>query len=972
MARIRQMLVLLRHVREERGLLLTMFLVISLTAFLGAAIPRSYSRMLDDELQYRITDAPANWRNISVTMQRETPVDDDESITERLAADGQSYLAALDPEIRQLIIEHSSLIASPPADVATLAAGPPLTRHTLQLRVQNDIEQHIELIDGRMPMVRPPALPSAIVGSQQANNEQPLPLVEVLLSQATAAELDLTVGDGMQITFPESTKQVLIQVAGIFTVPNPTANYWNADTQLQQPAVFGYGSDFGEVTEMAGLIAPAAYPALLAATDQKQWRHAWIYAIDPEQITIANYHEIAAATRRLQASLGPIDVLTPPATPVDPDPAQEIAVQTELSLVIDRFASQARATSTIIAVLTIGILAVGLVTLGLLAALVADHRRTLVGLIRGRGASAGQLVAAQLIEGVMVAVPAALVGLGVAWIVIDALANAWSIWAAGTIALCAILLMLVAARGNLLGRLARLLSERAEIGQPTSRRRLMIELLILVLAVVGIGLIRLRGLEPGTGAGGLVAVDPYLAAVPVLLAVTVGGLALRGFPLLMRVAAWVVRRSRGTVVVLGLRRVARQSPAAYLYVLAVIVATGIAIFGALVINSIERAQESFAWREVRADYRIDSTLPSVAFPADLDLSTVDGVELVAREFRTNGAAPVLVGPSEDIAPMTLVAIEANAYRTITAGSLVETVLPSTLFGHGATGASGTPAQPIPVVRSSIWPEEAGAPPESGQTMQLVIRDAHLGQTLQLTVEVVAVRERLLGIPAGSPFLIADWQAMQAAITSAQGRPVGATSIYISGADVSLADLEGEITEQMETPERRALGLSSVFGIELFSRSDLVSSLQATPLVRGLITNFRLSVALAVLYSAVAVITALALTARARTRDLSYLRVLGMANRQAVGLMLVEMIPAVLLASAVGVGLGILIANLIAPGIDLAAFAGPDTPVPIFVDWAAVGLIALSLAGLSVLAILVATAVTRRAQLGQVLRVGGNS
>ena len=134
-------------------------------------------------------------------------------------------------------------------------------------------------------------------------------------------------------------------------------------------------------------------------------------------------------------------------------------------------------------------------------------------------------------------------------------------------------------------------------------------------------------------------------------------------------------------------------------------------------------------------------------------------------------------------------------------------------------------------------------------------------------------------------------------------------------------------------------------------------------------SFQLAVLCAALYSVVAMGAGMILTARARRRDLSYLRTLGMSSRQAFALVLLEQIPAALVASVCGVGLGILTARLIAPGIDLAAFIGPDIPVTMTDDWGAILAIVLLL-GLGVfLATVVTSIFARRTQLSDVLRIG---
>ena len=69
-----------------------------------------------------------------------------------------------------------------------------------------------------------------------------------------------------------------------------------------------------------------------------------------------------------------------------------------------------------------------------------------------------------------------------------------------------------------------------------------------------------------------------------------------------------------------------------------------------------------------------------------------------------------------------------------------------------------------------------------------------------------------------------------------------------------------------------------------------------------------------------------LHAQRRSREVAFLRTLGLTERQVAGLTVVEQGLPVILALAVGIALGLGLAWLLEPGIDLAAFSGPGAPV----------------------------------------------
>ncbi|MEZ4571788.1 MAG: FtsX-like permease family protein [Thermomicrobiales bacterium] len=149
----------------------------------------------------------------------------------------------------------------------------------------------------------------------------------------------------------------------------------------------------------------------------------------------------------------------------------------------------------------------------------------------------------------------------------------------------------------------------------------------------------------------------------------------------------------------------------------------------------------------------------------------------------------------------------------------------------------------------------------------------------------------------------------------------------------------------------------------------MEDLRSAPLARGLASSFRLSVALAAIYGGMVVIVALVLTSRERARDLGYLRTLGLDSRQALGMTLTETVPGILLSCGLGVPLGIAIARLAEPGLDLRAFVGPDVQIAVLVDRPTAIAVAAGLAIVALLSIAVFSFLARRIQLGEVLRVG---
>jgi putative ABC transport system permease protein len=134
---------------------------------------------------------------------------------------------------------------------------------------------------------------------------------------------------------------------------------------------------------------------------------------------------------------------------------------------------------------------------------------------------------------------------------------------------------------------------RADVLVPRlSPLRMALEALVVIASLAGAYLLRRRGLSAEGG------FDPYLAAVPVLVGLATGLLALRLYPLPLHALAWAAAPRRDLVPALGLRRLARQPSLASAPLLVVLLATAVGVFAATMSTSIAAAQEGVAAAEL--------------------------------------------------------------------------------------------------------------------------------------------------------------------------------------------------------------------------------------------------------------------------------------------------------------------------------------------------------------------------------------
>ncbi|GGP11644.1 hypothetical protein GCM10012278_56190 [Nonomuraea glycinis] len=154
-----------------------------------------------------------------------------------------------------------------------------------------------------------------------------------------------------------------------------------------------------------------------------------------------------------------------------------------------------------------------------------------------------------------------------------------------------------------------------------------------------------------------------------------------------------------------------------------------------------------------------------------------------------------------------------------------------------------------------------------------------------------------------------------------------------------------------------------------SRAGVLAAIQHDPLT-STVSGTLLVVTVALTgYALIAVVITLVIGAADRARALSFLRTLGLSDRQAERLTVLEILPMILVTTLAGLALGLGLPAALGPGVDLSAYAGGlpvgDYELDLITPTALAG-------GLAVVAVLGAyahTAISRRRSLGAVLRVG---
>lgn len=908
---------LLRRFRVERGVVLALFVLVAVTSLVVAVSPRLFERVADEGLRYEVRRGTPIQRNLVFsTIDRIRA--DDEDPTRFIEARGEDRLELFPASVRDLVATTDFVFETPRFGLA----DPPNYTTFVTLRYQNGVDERIAFEAGRPPRAVGPPLDDAP------------PRFEIALSAETADQLLVEVGDVLPAAldpgdpmlrtfFPRPEAAAEFEVVGLFGVTDPDDPAWFDDPTYARAAIGG--SVDAPIAYATALFAPDAYGEVqdLGLPGRYEWR----YITDADRLDSGQLDTLVPDLQRLDAASG-----------TNRSGFGRVVYRSGLLDSIERFRTQRAASEAVLSVAALGPLAVAAGALGLVAVVIIRRRRATLALSRGRGASANQLLAAQLWEGLLITIPAAVAGLLAARFAVPARTDPVSTVGAVLVAAAVTVLLLLATWPPA----HRARPEAGRDDAPARRpgvRRVVFEATIVVVAFAAAWLLRERGLGTQRADGGTAGFDPFLAAAPVLIGVATALLTIRLYPIPLRALAWSSARRRDLVPALGLRSVGRDPGAAYLPLLVVTLTVAIGVFSSVLALTIDRGQVLASWQETGADYRLETS--RAAGFAQIDAARLPGVEAVAHGFVTLTTA---LRDADRRSPTTFVALDIPAYEAVLAGSPIARATPALLTGPPTGSAAGSAEAPIPVVVSRRLPSD-WAQLSVGDTFEIGIRER------PVSVTVVGFQDDVPGLPRGVPFIVAS---LASTASGWAGPPVDPDVLFVRGP----ASAETGLREAFADPS-----------VELTSRHATLAAQRAAPLVSAIGAGFGLAVAAAAVYAALAIMAAITLDAQRRARELAYLRTLGLTSRQSVWLTFVEHAPPTLLALGVGIALGLGVAWLLAPGLGIGAFIGPAAVVRLQVDWLAVASIAAIVLVAIVVMVGASSWLARRLDPGQALRIG---
>lgn len=888
-------LVALKRLREDRAPAAGLGLLVFVTAAVFGVAPRLLDRVGDEALRGVVTRASATSRNIAIV--------DDEAIPPGPADDplapfdevGDRNEAQIPQTVQDLIGDRSLVVDSFRFRIQAKTTDPAFVR----FRLQPGAETRLHYTAGRAPtatthLVDLPA-DAKPPPDQEGKTQTQATVIEVALSSDAVQQLGHGLGETLFLT-PDPRDALTLfgpkawaamQIVGVFNVDQPLDPFWFDDRSLEKAQFRSLGGDARAIDTVA-LLTPAEYGPALSILGPSPpgdrngdlpFRTTWRLFVATDRLTAAGLNPLIGDLRKLDTTFGQVTSRT----------MSDPAIRSGLLPLVQAHATRWTSALAVLTVVAIGPAAAAIAALGLIATIAARRRRPALALVRGRGATLGQIVRAVFLEGFVITVPALGLAVLAATLLIPAGSNRATI-AAATIVAAATLALLIATAVP--GAMAAIQGREGDPPRGPGARRLVLDAVVIILASVGAYLLRERGVRGTSSTGTLTGADPLIAAVPALAAIAVGLAAIRLVPLPLRLLGRAAGAGRGLVAMLAFRRAVQGGTTSAVLVV-LLAAASIGAFSSAALVHLDRAAEAGSWHDVGAPYRVND--PFGALPVALDPAALPGVRSVANAAATE----VRIGLRN--LRIQFISLDAAAYDAMVRGTPGDPGLPAQLLTPDAG-----PVVPI-AISSTVATRFDGV--KVGDQFELDVNG------LQYQARAIAAIDSFPTLPGDAIFAIASRQQLKAVHPEAQLIP---TTIFL------------------DAPESAGPAIrDAVAGIDpgavVDGRAEEARAFRDSPVTAAIVVGIVAAGLIAALYAALAVTAALALAGAARAVEVAHLRMLGLSRGEALGLAIVEHGPTVLLAFIAGVGLGLGLFVLLEPGLGLDALVGSRVEVPLSAD-----------------------------------------
>lgn len=468
-----------------------------------------------------------------------------------------------------------------------LPTGDPDTAPATRFAFADGIENHAHLLRGAWPVDSGPTS-----GPGAAN-------VEAAIGDQAAQTIGVDAGSVLDVTSRlDRNRRLTVRIVGVYALNDPADAFWGGD-----PLLLSGTQQQGPFTTVGPLVI--GHQVLLDRTIVNRATLAWravpaFGSFAPENLA-AIAGNVGALPDRLAGRLGR---------------GQAIVVRTDLPRLLGAVSNgltQAGSGSTLVAGQMVVLAMYALI---FVAALVVGQRRATTGLLRARGASSRHLVGLTLIEALVIAAPAAALGLPVGLALATFLAESGPSVAASAAAIAPAVVRLsqpvvglaaiagLVAVGGLTLPTALAAGPLARIQRSPGRQRAaaLVQRSRIDLALAFLGVLALWRLRDAAGAAEVTA-TPLAAAGPAIGLLAGAILLLRIVPVIGRAMEQGLVRGGSMAGALSVRSVARRSAAYGRPALLFAMSAAIGLFAVGYARTWQTSQRDQAAHAVGADIR---------------------------------------------------------------------------------------------------------------------------------------------------------------------------------------------------------------------------------------------------------------------------------------------------------------------------------------------------------------------------------
>ena len=515
----------------------------------------------------------------------------------------------------------------------------PTTPENLDLAGKDDSRSYFAFLPGLNERIR--VLPGGRPPREEALSPPGEPLVlEALVPVENARMFGVEVGDRLMAVpyWTEDVPHATVIVSGLFERTDPADDFWYIDDGMLQAAT--------RLTSrtVPFFISEETFMEVLGGTFRDMTSaYGWLLDVDPDTLTAGNALEARINVEAMKRELGSF--------------LNSFLATTEVDEVLADYDRRLFFTRLPMFIVLILIAVVVLYYVVTLAALLVDHRRGEIALLRSRGATSVQVLSVFALEGATIALAAALLGpwLAAAAVSVLGLAPSFSDLSGSAVLASGLSgnAYLMSGIGGLLSFAALMIPavqasrvgvtlHRQQLARPSALpafQRYYIDVVLLIVAVVLFRQLSEQGSVVGTRVFGQYTVNQLQLAVPAIGLVAGAMVLLRLFPLVMNLTSRLFSRWLPAGVALALWQMARNPTHYARLSLLLILTAGLGMFAASFGGTLEKSFEERVLYETGSEIRVEGILRNNSGVSRAILGgyeSLPGVDQVASVYRGGG------------------------------------------------------------------------------------------------------------------------------------------------------------------------------------------------------------------------------------------------------------------------------------------------------------------------------------------------